>query len=73
MSDDNTLEIHKLVIGADEIEVEAKETVSEYLIERAAFHANKLGRNKHRLRQFDVVKDSWSSGWVLVFMTERWF
>ena len=68
-----TLEIHKLIIGPDEIEAEATDSISEYLIEKAAFHGNKLGRDHYKIKHFDVVKDAMSGGWVLVFMCERWF
>jgi len=73
MNEDNTLEIHKLIIGNDEVEAESTDSISEYLIERAAFYANKLGRNHKKLHSFDIVKDTMSDGWVLVFMCERWF
>lgn len=74
MSDkDITLEIYKLIIGPDEIEVGASDTVSEYLIERAAFHGNKLGKEHKLVKEFDIVKDPMSGGWILVFMCERWF
>jgi hypothetical protein len=73
MSDENTLEIHQLVIGPDEAEAESETTISEYLIERAAFHGNKLGRNRKVVKEFDIVKDPYSEGWVMVFMCERWF
>ena len=68
-----TLEIFKLIIGADEVEAEAPDTISEYLIERAAFYGNQLGRQHKTVKQFDIVKDSMSGGWILVFMCERWF
>jgi len=71
--DEETLEIHKLIVGNSEIEAEATDSISEYLIERAAFKANQLGRNHYKLKQFDIVKDAMSNGWVLVFMCERWF
>jgi len=72
-NNENTLEIHKLIIGNDEIEAEATDSVSEYLLTRTAFHANKLGKNHYKIVEFDVVKDAMSNGWVLVFMCERWF
>ena len=71
--DEQTLEIHKLIVGETEIEAESSGTISEYLIERAAFKANQLGRNRYKLKQFDIVQDAMSQGWVLVFMCERWF
>jgi len=73
MSDEETLEMYKLIIGPDEIETEAEDTISEYLIERAAFHANKLGCQHRKVKEFDVVKDPMSGGYILVFMCERWF
>ena len=74
MSDEEiTLEMYKLIIGPDEVEVEAVETISEYLIERAAFYGNQLGRQHKRVREFDIVKDPMSGGWILIFMCDRWF
>ena len=74
MKDDEiTLEIYKLVIGAEELEESATDTISEYLIERAAFYANRLGKDHKVIKQFDIVKDAMSGGWILVFMCERWF
>ena len=74
MKDDEiTLEIYKLVIGAEELEESATDTISEYLIERAAFYANRLGKDHKVIKQFDIVKDAMSGGWILVFMCDRWF
>jgi len=68
-----TLEMHRLIIGSEEVEYEAADTISEYLIERAALHGNKLGRQHKLVKEFDVVKDPMSGGWILIFMCERWF
>ena len=74
MNDDEiTLEMHKLIIGSDEVEYESVSTISEYLIERAAFHGNKLGKQHKLVKEFDIVKDPMSGDWVLIFMCERWF
>ena len=74
MSDkDITLEIYKLIIGPDEIESGVTDTISEYLIERAAFYGNKLGKQHKLVKEFDIVKDPMSGGWILIFMCERWF
>ena len=72
-NDEVTLEIYKLIIGPDEVECEAADTISEYLIERAAFYGNQLGRQHKRVKEFDIVKDAMSGGWVLIFMCDRWF
>jgi len=72
-SEDNTLEVYKLIIGSDEVEAEATNSISEYLIERAAFYGNKLGKEHKLVKEFDIVKDPMSGGWILVFMCERWF
>lgn len=72
-SEDNTLEVFKLIIGSDEVEAEATNSISEYLIERAAFYGNKLGKEHKLVKEFDIVKDPMSGGWILVFMCERWF
>ena len=73
MSEEATLEMYKLIIGPDEIELEAGDTISEYLIERAASYGNKLGLQRKKVKEFDVVSDSMSGGYILVFMCERWF
>ena len=72
-NDEVTLEIYKLIIGPDEVEYEPSDTISEYLIERAAFYGNQLGRQHKRVKEFDIVKDAMSGGWVLIFMCDRWF
>jgi hypothetical protein len=73
MSEEHTLEMYKLIIGPDEIEEEATDSVTEYLVERAGFHGNKLGCQHKKVKEFDMVKDPMSGGYILVFMCERWF
>jgi len=73
MSEDETLEMYKLIIGPDEIEEEATDSVTEYLVERAAFYGNRLGCQHKKVKEFDIVKDPMSGGYILVFMCERWF
>ena len=72
MSDvEETLEIYKLIIDRDEVEHEAKDTISEYLIERAAKFCNRLGLQRKKIIEFDVVEDALSGGWILVCYCER--
>jgi len=73
MSEDETLEMYKLIIGPDEIEEEVTDSVTEYLVERAAFYGNRLGCQHKKVKEFDIVKDPMSGGYILVFMCERWF
>jgi len=73
MNEEETLEIYKLIISSDEIEFEATDNVSDYLIERASFYANKLGREGKKLKEFDIVKDVMSNGWVVIYMCERYW
>ena len=73
MKEEETLEIFKLIIGPDEVEIEAEDSISEYLIERGVFHANRLGLQRKKVKEFDIVKDHMSNGWILVFMCERYF
>ena len=73
MKDTDTLEMFKLIIGPEEIENEASDTVSEYLMERTAFYGNKLGLQKKKIKEFDIVKDPMSGGYIIVFICERWF
>ena len=70
---DETLEIYKLIIDQGEIEAEANNSITAYLIERGAFHANRLGMQHKKVKEFDIVKDPLSECWVLIFMCERWF
>ncbi len=69
--EEHTLEVYRLIIGAEEVEAEAEGSVSDYLLERGVFHANKLGRERKKVKEFDIVKDLLSGGWVLIFMCER--
>ena len=55
------------------MEAEAEGSITEYLIERGALYGNKLGREKKKVKEFDVVKDPLSGGWVLIFMCERYY
>ena len=59
--DEETLEVFRLVIGIDEVEYEAKNTVTEYLIQRANEYANKLGKRNMKIKDYwivDVIDDS---------------
>lgn len=71
--EEHTLEVYRLIIGSDEAEAEAEGSISEYLLERGVFHANKLGREHKRVKEFDIVKDPISEGWILIFMCERYY
>lgn len=63
----------RLIIGRDEAEFEANGTISEYLIERGALYGNKLGRQKKKVKEFDIVEDQFSGDWVLLYYCERCF
>jgi len=71
--EEQTLEVYKLIIGPDEADFEAEGSISEYLLERGVFYANKLGREHKKVIEFDIVKDPVSEGWILIFMCERWY
>ena len=36
-------------------------------------YGNRLGKDHKIVKEFDIVKDPYSEGWVLIFMCERWF
>tara|TARA_R110002110_G_scaffold412985_1_gene639789 strand:- start:1656 stop:1883 length:228 start_codon:yes stop_codon:yes gene_type:complete len=72
-SNEETLEVFRLIIGRDEAEFEANGTISEYLIERGALYGNKLGRQKKKVKEFDIVEDQFSGDWVLLYYCERCF
>tara|TARA_R110000851_G_scaffold2831_1_gene11412 strand:+ start:285 stop:515 length:231 start_codon:yes stop_codon:yes gene_type:complete len=69
--EEHTLEVYRLIIGSDEAEAKAQGSISEYLLERGVFHANKLGRQNKKVKEFDIVKDPLAGGWILIFMCER--
>lgn len=71
--EEETLEVYKLIIGPDEVESESGDSISEYLMERGVFYANKLGLQRKKVKEFDIVQDHLSNGWILVFMCERYF
>ena len=66
----DTLEMFKLIIGPDEIEAEATDTITEYLTERAVEYSNRLGIQYKKIKDFDMVKDPLSGGYVLIFVCE---
>ena len=49
--EEETLEVYRLIVGRDEAEYEATGRISEYLMERAARHGNKLGMEKKKVKQ----------------------
>jgi hypothetical protein len=71
INNDETLEVHRLVISRDEAEYEASGTISEYLIRRAAMHGNKLARNKKKIKDCEIIEDPLSGDWILICYCER--
>ena len=71
MREEETLEYYRLVIGRDEAEAEAQGTISEYLMERICYFSNNLGRGRKKVKDFDIVEDPMSSGWVVICTCER--
>lgn len=69
--EEHTLETYRLVVSREEAESESTGSISEYLLERGVFHANKLGRQNKKVVEFDIVDDPLSDGWVYIFMCER--
>jgi hypothetical protein len=70
-SEEITLESYRLIIGPEDIELEAEGSVSEYITERASRFTNKLGLQGKIVIEFDVVKDPLSEGWIIICMCER--
>ena len=70
---EETLELFRLIVARDEAEYEANGTISEYLIERAAYYGNRLGRQKKKVKEFDIVEDQQSGDWILLYYCERYF
>ena len=71
--DEETLEVFRLVVGVDEVEYEAKNTVTEYLIQRANEYANKLGKRNMKIKDSAYVTDPISGDHVLIYYCERDF
>ena len=71
--EEETLEVYRLIVGRDEAEYEATGRISEYLMGRAARHGNKLGMEKKKVKQFEVVEDPQSGDWILFYYCERYF
>ena len=73
MKDEETTEIMKLIIANDEAEAEAEGSITEYLMQRAATHGNRLGLQKRKVLSFAIAHDSLSKDYTLVFEVRRWF
>ena len=72
MSDkEDTLEVFRLAISDDEVEYEAKNTVTEYLIQRSSEYANKLGRRKLTIKDRAYVTDPMSGDHLFIYYCER--
>lgn len=72
-SDEETLEVYRLVIADDEVEYEAANTVTEYLIQRASEYANRLGKQNLRIKDSAYVIDSLSGDHLLIYYCEKDF
>ena len=74
MTNDDTLEMHKLILSKDEVEAEATDTITSYLMDCAVKHANKLGRtNRLKVVHFDMKQDLFSKDYVFMFQCERYW
>ena len=71
--EENTLEVFRLVIRPDEAKEDSEGSIPEYLMERGIFYGNKLGSENKRIKEFDIVEDPLSGGWILIFMCERYY
>lgn len=72
MSDkEDTLEVFRLAISDDEVEYEAKNTVTEYLIQRSCEYANRLGRRKLTIKDSAYIVDPMSGDHLFVYYCER--
>ena len=72
-NDEETLEVFRLIIADDEVEYEAKDTITEYLIQRASEYANKLGRRNLKIKDSAYMIDSMSGDHLFVYYCERDF
>ena len=72
-NEEETLEVFRLVISDDEVEYEAKNTVTEYLVQRASEYANRLGRRKLTIKDSAYVTDPVSGDHLFIYYCERDF
>jgi len=73
MKNEDTLEIYKLIISVDEVECEAEDSITSYLMGRAAKYSNKLGLTKMKVEDFSMRQDPFSEDYVLAFSCRRRF
>jgi hypothetical protein len=71
--EDDTLKIFNLIISNDEVEYEASNSVTDYLIKRASEYANRLGRQKYKIKDSGYIVDPLSNDHRLIYYCERDF
>jgi hypothetical protein len=71
--DEETLEVYRLAIADDEVEYEATDTITEYLIQRASEYANRLGRRNLKIKDSAYVIDGLSGDHLFIYYCERDF
>ena len=71
--EEDTLEIYRLAVSNDEVEYEAAQSVTEYLIQRSSEYANRLGRRNLRVKESSYIIDSLSGDHLFVYFCERDF
>jgi hypothetical protein len=72
-NDEETLEVYRLAVANDEVEYEAKNTVTEYLIQRASEYANRLGRRNLTIKDSSYVVDTLSGDHLFIYYCEKDF
>lgn len=72
-NDEETLKVFRLIIADDEVEYEATNTITEYLIQRASEYANRLGRQNLKVKDSAYVVDSLSGDHLFIYYCERDF
>tara|TARA_Y100000310_G_C20682151_1_gene816631 strand:+ start:900 stop:1127 length:228 start_codon:yes stop_codon:yes gene_type:complete len=70
-NDEDTLELYQLIISNDEVEFEADNSITNYLLKRSAEYANKLGRMRFRIKNMVYHVDAMSGDHVFIFSCER--
>ena len=72
-NEEETLEVYRLAIADDEVEYEAKNTVTEYLIQRSSEYANRLGKRNLKIKDSAYVIDPVSGDHLFIYYCERDF
>ncbi len=69
---DNTLELHELILSAEDVNNRDPEaTIGEYLLEQACKKSNRLGKQGKKVREVTFEKKI-DNSYSIIFVCEEW-